>query len=233
MAETVVITGASRGIGKAAAELFSQKGYNVVGTFFETPQESSAIDYAKTDLSKADDIAKLAEYVKKHYGGADILINNAGIALQRLFTDCSETDYDRVMNTNTKACFLTCKAFLPYMINRKHGSIVNISSIWGITGASLEVIYSMSKAAIIGLTKALAKEVGPSGIRVNAVAPGVIDTDMNSQLSVNDLREISDNTPLCRIGTPPQIAKTIFFLCSEQADFITGQVLTVDGGFIC
>jgi 3-oxoacyl-[acyl-carrier protein] reductase len=232
LAETVIITGASRGIGKASAELFSQKGYNVVGTYNNAPQESSAIDYVKTDLSKPDDITKLAEYVKKHYGGTDILVNNAGIALQKLFNDCSESDYDRVMNINTKACFLTCKAFLPYMINQKRGSIVNVSSIWGITGASCEVIYSLSKAAVIGLTKALAKDTGPSGIRVNAVAPGVIDTDMNRHLSADDLREITDSTPLCRTGTPLEIAKTIFFLCSKQAEFITGQVLTVDGGFI-
>jgi 3-oxoacyl-[acyl-carrier protein] reductase len=232
LAETALITGASRGIGKAAAELFSQNGYNVIGTYNNTPQKSSAIDYVKTDLSNPYEIAALSEYVKKHYGGADILVNNAGIALQKLFTDCTESDFDMVMNTNVKACFLTCKAFLPYMINQKRGAIVNVSSIWGITGASCEVIYSLSKAAIIGLTKALAKEVGPSGIRVNAVAPGVIDTDMNRNFNTDDLREIMDGTPLCRIGTPLEIAKTIFFLCSEQAEFITGQVITVDGGFI-
>jgi 3-oxoacyl-[acyl-carrier protein] reductase len=232
LADTVLVTGASRGIGKATAELFSQKGYNVIGTFYKTPQKSSAIDYVKTDFSKPDDILKLAEYVKKNYGGADILINNAGIALQKLFTDCTESDYDRVMDINVKAYYLSCKAFLPYMINRKRGAIVNVSSIWGITGASCEVIYSISKAAVIGLTKALAKEAGPSGIRVNAVAPGVIDTDMNKNLDDESVSEIIGNTPLSRLGNASEIAKAIFFLCSEQAEFITGQVLTVDGGFI-
>jgi 3-oxoacyl-[acyl-carrier protein] reductase len=230
LAKKALITGASRGIGKAAAELFSQKGYTVVGTYLNTPQKSAAIDYVKTDLSNPDDILKLAEYIKKNYGGADVLVNNAGIALQKLFTDCSESDYDRVMNINAKSYFLTCKVFLPYMIGQKRGAIVNVSSIWGIAGASCETLYSMSKAAVIGLTKALAKEVGPSGIRVNAVAPGVIDTDMNRNLSEDDLREIADSTSLCRIGTPLEIAKTILFLCSDN--FITGQVITVDGGFI-
>jgi 3-oxoacyl-[acyl-carrier protein] reductase len=232
LADTVVVTGASRGIGKSTAELFCEKGYNVIGTYHNTPQSSSVIDYVKTDLSQSSDITKFADYVKKTYGGADILVNNAGIAMQKLITDTDESDYEIIMNTNVRAYFLTCKAFLPYMIHRKNGSIVNVSSIWGITGSSCEVLYSMSKAAVIGLTKALAKEAGPSGIRVNAVAPGVIDTDMNRKLDDESIEQIKENTPLGKIGTVKEAAKAIYFLCSDKASFITGQVLTVDGGFI-
>jgi 3-oxoacyl-[acyl-carrier protein] reductase len=232
LAETVVITGASRGIGLSCAELFAAKGYTVVGSFLNTEIKSDKIDFYKADMSSESDIKKFSEYVKKNYGGADILINNAGVALQKLITDTTETDVERIMSVNAKAYFLTSKAFLPHMIHQKRGAIVNISSIWGITGASCEALYSMSKAAVIGLTKALAKEVGPSGIRVNAVAPGVIDTDMNSNLSAADKKEIIENTPLLRIGTPSDIAEAVHFLASEKASFITGQVLTVDGGYI-
>jgi 3-oxoacyl-[acyl-carrier protein] reductase len=232
LAETVVITGASRGIGLACAELFVSKGYTVVGNFLNTEIRSDTIDFFLADMSNYDGIKSFSEYVSKNYGGADILINNVGIAEQKLIFDITESDYDRMMNTNAKSHFLCCKEFLPYMISRKHGSIVNISSIWGITGSSCEVHYSMSKAAVIGLTKALAKEVAPSGIRVNTVAPGVIDTDMNCNLSDLDKKEIIENTPISRLGTATDIAKAVYFFASEHSSFITGQVLTVDGGFI-
>jgi 3-oxoacyl-[acyl-carrier protein] reductase len=232
LAETVVITGASRGIGLACAELFSSKGYTVVGSYLNTEIKLNNIDFFRADMSTYDGIKSFSEYVNKNYVAADILINNVGIAEQKLIFDITESDYDRMMNTNAKSYFLCCKEFLPYMISKKHGSIVNISSIWGIAGASCEVHYSMSKAAVIGLTKALAKEVAPSGIRVNAIAPGVIDTDMNGNLSVIDKKEIIENTPLSRLGTVEDIAKAVYFLASEDSSFITGQVLTVDGGFI-
>jgi 3-oxoacyl-[acyl-carrier protein] reductase len=232
LAETVVITGASRGIGLACAKLFASKGYSVVGSFHKTEIKSEKIDFFRADMSSYTGIKKFSEYVDKIYGGADILINNVGIAEQKLINDITESDYDRIMNTNAKSHFLCCKEFLPSMISRKHGSIVNISSIWGITGASCEVSYSMSKAAVIGLTKALAKEVAPSGIRVNAVAPGVIDTDMNANLSETDIKELMENTPLLRLGTEADVANAVYFLASEYSSFITGQVLTVDGGFI-
>jgi 3-oxoacyl-[acyl-carrier protein] reductase len=232
LAETVVITGASRGIGLACAKLFVSKGYTVVGSFLNTDIRSDTIDFFRADMSSSDDIKRLSEYVQSKYGGADILINNVGIAEQKLIFDITESDYDRMMNINAKSHFLCCKEFLPYMISQKHGSIVNISSIWGITGASCEVSYSMSKAAVIGLTKALAKEVAPSGIRVNAVTPGVIDTDMNGNLSDLDKKEIIENTPLSRLGTASDIAEAVYFLASKHSSFITGQVLTVDGGFI-
>jgi 3-oxoacyl-[acyl-carrier protein] reductase len=232
LAEIVVITGASKGIGLACAELFASKGYTVVGSYLNTEIMSDTIDFFRADMSIYDGIKSFSEYVKKNYGGADILINNVGIAEQKLIFDITELDYDRIMNTNAKSHFLCCKEFLPYMISKKHGSIVNISSIWGIAGSSCEVHYSMSKAAVIGLTKALAKEVAPSGIRVNAVAPGVIDTDMNGNLSALDKKEIIENTPLSRLGTVKDVAKAVYFLASEDSSFITGQVLTVDGGFI-
>jgi 3-oxoacyl-[acyl-carrier protein] reductase len=234
MPKTAVITGASRGIGKACAELFLSKGFAVVGTYLNTPESELAdgVDFIKADVSKSADVENLAAYVERNYGGADILINNAGIADQKLFTDITEHDWDSMMDINAKSVYLCCKAFLPYMINWKSGAIVNISSVWGITGASCEVHYSASKAAVIGLTKALAKETAPSGVRVNAIAPGVIDTDMNRKLSPSDIADIMSDTPLCRLGTPEDIARAVYFLCSGEASFITGQVLTVDGGFI-
>jgi 3-oxoacyl-[acyl-carrier protein] reductase len=234
MLKTAVITGASRGIGQATAELFLKKGYAVVGTYHKTKKSElfPGIDWVKADVSDKDDITSLSDYVREHFGGADVLVNNAGIAEQKLFSDITEQDWDNIMNVNAKSCFLTCKAFLPYMIRQKRGAIVNISSIWGISGASCEVHYSASKAAVIGFTKALAKETAPSGVRVNAVAPGVIYTDMNRALSPSDIAAITAETPLCRLGTPQDIARAVYFLCSKEADFITGQVLTVDGGFI-
>ena len=166
------------------------------------------------------------------FGPVHILINNAGISRFGLFTDIGEEEWDEVMDTNCKGMYLCCKEALPHMISDKDGAIVNISSMWGQVGASCEVHYSASKAAVIGLTKALAKELGPSNVRVNCVAPGVIQTDMLANVAPDIQRELAEDTPLMRLGTPGDIAKTVCFLCSREAGFITGQVLGVNGGFV-
>ena len=165
-------------------------------------------------------------------GHVDVLINNAAVAYQGLITDTTDVIYDRLMDVNMKGAFNATKAVLPGMINRKDGVIINISSMWGEVGASCEVIYSASKAALLGFTKSLAKEVGPSGIRVNCISPGVVDTPMNSAHGERDMEELSNETPLERIGKPEEIAKATLFLASENASFITGQILGVNGGFI-
>jgi 3-oxoacyl-[acyl-carrier protein] reductase len=163
-------------------------------------------------------------------GDIDILINNAGISRINLFTDISEQEWDDVFDVNIKGMFLVTRAFLPGMIRRKYGKIINISSMWGVTGGSCEVHYSASKAAVIGFTKALAKEEGPSGINVNCIAPGVIETEMNAQLDDEAKRELCEETPLMRLGKPEEIANAALFLASDAASFITGQVICSDGG---
>ena len=157
------------------------------------------------------------------------MVNNAGVALQKLITDTTDDDWQNILSTNLSGVFYGCRAAAKVMVAKKQGSIVNVSSIWGVSGASMEVAYSATKAGIIGLTKALAKELGPSNIRVNCIAPGVIDTEMNHNLSPADLAALADETPLCRIGTPDEVAKSIYFLAND-ADFVTGQVLGTDGG---
>jgi 3-oxoacyl-[acyl-carrier protein] reductase len=170
--------------------------------------------------------------ILRTYRRVDALVNCAGIAHIGLFTDMTEDEWDHLFAVNVRSAFSVTKAVLPGMITRQTGAIVNVSSMWGEVGASCEVAYSATKAALIGLTKALAKEVGPSGVRVNCVAPGVIDTDMNAQLTDDDRAELADETPLCRIGAAAEVAQTILFLCGEGASFITGQVLGVSGGLV-
>lgn len=240
MAQTVFITGGTRGIGRKTAELFWNNGYNVVITFEksektakemkkEYPERFLAI---KCDVSKSEDVKMAFEICKKTFGGADILINNAGISNEKMLCDFSEEEWDRMFDVNVKGMFNTVKEAYGYMVNKKNGNIINISSIWGMVGASCEVPYSASKAAIIGFTKALAKELGPSGIRVNCVAPGVIDTDMNKVHGTDVMEELKEETPLGRIGTPEDVAKAVLFLASEDSSFITGQVISPNGGFI-
>ena len=234
----VLITGASRGIGKEMVYEFSKNGdrvflnYNKSGDKAEKIAEETGAVSIKADISKADEVKKMAEFIHNNYGGIDVIVNNAGISQIKLFTDITENDWDNMFDINVKGMFLVIKAFIGDMINKKKGRIINISSMWGITGGSCEVHYSASKAAVIGFTKALAKELGPSNINVNCVAPGVIDTEMNSHLSEEDLEQLKDETPLCRIGSVSDVAKTVLFLASDNADFITGQVLSVDGGMV-
>lgn len=241
--KTVIVTGASGGIGSAIAATFALNGYNVVINYNNNEtaalslssvlgEKGAAVRIFKADVSDSSQADSLVDFAKSEFGSVDILVNNAGIAQQKLFTDITDDDFDRMFNVNVKSVFNCCRAVLPEMIHNKHGRIVNISSMWGICGASCEVHYSASKAAVIGLTKALAKEVGPSGITVNCVAPGLIDTPMNGNLSEETIKELCEETPVSRIGTPQDVAKAVFFLSSEDSSFITGQVLGVDGGFI-
>ena len=186
----------------------------------------------RADVADAASVNDMIRAVINKFGKIDVLVNNAGIAEQRLFTDITSEAWDRMISVNLTGVFNCIKAVLPGMISRKSGKIVNVSSIWGITGASCEVHYSAAKAAVIGLTKALAKEVGPSNIQVNCVAPGVIDTEMNASLTEADRMAITEETPLGRIGTAEEVASAILYLASPKAGFITGQVLSPNGGVV-
>lgn len=243
MNKTVLITGASRGIGKAAAEAFAKAGYDIAVNYNKS--EDAALSLCaelkklsvralpfRADVADKKAVEEMYFEIEKAFGGASVLVNNAGIAEQSLFTDITEEMWDRMFAVNVKGAYNCTQAVLPKMIHEKYGRIINISSMWGISGASCEVHYSASKAALIGFTKALAKEVGLSGITVNCVAPGVIDTEMNGKLSPETMAELKENTPLGRIGTTRDVAETVLFLASEKASFITGQVISVDGGFI-
>ena len=234
---TVLITGASRGIGAAAAEEFAKKGWHVIINYnkskdnAETLSKKIGATAIKADVSDAVEVTNMYNALHAQGISVDCIVNNAGIASDCLFTDITEEEWGRMFDTNVKSAFLVTKAFLPDMLSKKRGSIINISSIWGETGAALEVHYSASKAALIGMTKALAKELAPSGIRVNCITPGYIDTDMNSCYSPEDVAAITEEIPLCRIGTAAEVAKTTTFLASDSASYITGQVLGVNGGW--
>ena len=236
MRKKVLITGASRGIGYALAKAFAQKGYMVFAAYNKTyePLRQMAIDMeqkgfsvipVKCDVSNAENVKEMF----RQAGHVDILINNAGISQTKLFTDITEDDWDNMMAVNLKSVYLCTKEVLPQMINAKSGNIINISSVWGVTGGSCEVHYSAAKAGVIGLTKALAKELGPSGICVNCIAPGVIKTDMTSDLSSDDKNALIEQTPAGRIGLPGDIAGAALFLAENS--FITGEVINVNGGF--
>lgn len=239
MPSTVLITGASRGIGAAAARLFAQKGWQVAANYCQSEKEARALAAShpgilavQADVADRGQVDRMTKEVLHQFGHIDVLINNAGIAQQKLFTDVTETEWERLFSVNVTGVFHCCQAVLPGMIRRKRGKILNLSSIWGMTGASCEVAYSAAKAAVIGLSKALAKEVGPSGITVNCVAPGVIDTQMNAALDDETRACLREETPLGVLGKPEDVANLLFFLASEQADFITGQVISPNGGFV-
>ena len=184
------------------------------------------------DVSDAGQVRRVSDEITQRFGRIDVLVNNAGIAQIKLFTDTDENDWNRIMGVNAGGIYNMCRAIVPQMISRKNGRIINMSSMWGISGASCEVIYSASKAAVIGFTKALAKELGPSGITVNCIAPGVIDTEMNAELDDETRKELTDEIPLERFGSPEDVAGAVLFLASDQASYITGQVLGVDGGIL-
>lgn len=243
MAKVVLITGASRGIGKAEAEKFARQGYQVIANFNRSEKEMKtfsdsmqkqglALIPIQADVSNAEEAQKMVDETLRQFGHIDVLICNAGIARQGLLTDFTPEDWRMIMSVNLDSVFYCCRAALPSMIRRQKGCIITTSSIWGITGASCEVPYSAAKAGVIGLTKALAKEAGPSGIRVNCIAPGVIDTQMNGNLTAEVLEELREETPLCQIGTPEQIADCAYFLAEDAASFLTGQVISPNGGFL-
>ncbi|MBQ7760884.1 MAG: SDR family oxidoreductase [Clostridia bacterium] len=238
MKKTVFITGGSRGIGACAVRAFRAQGYDVIFTYHNSEDKAYELaneckcTYIYCDTSSSESVNKAIDNVLSMYGSIDILINNAGIDEFALTTDVTDEMWHRMIDTNLSGAFYACRRVLPQMISRKNGVIINISSMWGQVGASCEVHYSVSKAGLIGLTKALAKEVGPSNIRVNCVCPGVIDTDMNSHLTKEDLNALKSDTPLGKIGKPEDIANMLLFLCDDGSSFITGQIFGVNGGYI-
>ena len=236
--KNVLITGGSRGIGKSLVEAFSNAGYKVAFTYNNSTDAALALsrDCAalaiKADSRSENEVLHAVDFARTSLGGIDILINNAGISSFSLFTDITLDEWNEIFSVNVGGAFLYSKAVLPDMISKKWGRIINITSIWGMVGSSCEVHYSASKAALIGLTKALAKELGPSNITVNAIAPGLIDTEMNKTLSESDKAAFCDETPMGRMGKALEIAKSALFLASEDAAFITGDVLNVSGGYV-
>lgn len=243
MSRTALITGASRGIGRAAALLFGANGYNVIVNYASSAKKAeevceiinsaggSALPFC-ADVSDRAAVNAMTAFAEEKFGGVDVLVNNAGIAEQIMFCDITEEKWDRMFDVDVKGVYNCTQSVLPHMVHNKFGRIINVSSMWGITGASCEVHYSAAKAAVIGFTKALAKELGPSGITVNAVAPGVIATEMNGMLDEETMAVLKEETPLERIGTPEDVAETVFFLASEKASFITGETVSVNGGFV-
>lgn len=218
----VLVTGGATGIGKACALLFEKKGYDVYITYNRTEPDYD-VKKIKCDLKNTDEIKTLFD--TEH--GFDILVNNAGVSLIKMINDVTDSDYEAVTAVNERAVYFMCKYALKDMINKKSGAIVNISSMWGQCGASCETLYSMTKAGIIGLTKALAQEVAPSGITVNCVAPGIINTRMNDMFSEDELK---NEVPLGRLGTPNEVAKAVLFFTENP--YITGQILGVNGGIV-
>lgn len=242
MNKTALVTGGAKGIGAAICKALANDGYRIALNYnssFESATElknelSSVthIEIFKADVSDSSDVERMFTEIESVFGGVDVLINNAGIAQQALFTDITDEMWQKMIGVNLTGAFNCCRRALPYMIRNKFGKIINITSMWGEVGASMEVHYSASKAGLIGLTKALAKEVGLSGITVNAVSPGVVETDMMASFSDEVKSSLADETPLGVLGTPENIASAVSFLASDKAGFITGQVVSVNGGFI-
>ena len=241
MSKVVVITGASRGIGRNIAYNLAVNGYTVVANYNasedkalslkeELKNQNIDIDIFKANVCKINEIKKLIDFTVEKYGRIDVLINNAGISEEKLFTDITEEEFDRMIKTNMYSVFFGSQEAARHMIKAHSGCIINISSIYGLTGGSCEVAYSMAKAGVDGLTKALAKELGPSNIRVNSIAPGAIDTDMNSYLSAEDWKQIIQETPLQKVGYPIDITRCVKWLIEDE--FTTGQVISPNGGLV-
>ncbi len=236
MAKTVIVTGGSKGIGEAIVRTLSKEQYNVVLNYNKSEENAKKIqkdlkniDIIKADVSTRKGAKELVEFALHKYNNIDVLINNAGISQTKLFTDITDEDWNNMINTNLNSAFYMCQEVLPNMLHNKNGCIINISSIWGITGASCEVHYSVAKAGMDGLTKSLAKELGPSNIRINSIAPGIINTDMNKMLSTEDRKNIIEEIPLGKIGEPVEIANTVKWLIENS--YTTGQVISVNGGW--
>lgn len=242
--KTAVVTGASRGIGAACAVALAKSGYNVILGYKVNKERAEqlaevlisgygiAAIAVQADVSDSAQADMLIETAYRNFGRVDVLVNNAGIAQFKLFTEITDEEWSNMIGTNLTGVFNCSRAAAKIMINQKSGSIVNISSMWGQVGASCEVHYSASKAGVIGLTQALAKELAPSGVRVNCVCPGVIKTDMLSEIDEETIDALTEETPIGKIGTPKNIADSVAFLSSDRAEFITGQVLGVNGGFV-
>lgn len=243
MNKTVLITGASRGIGKATAEAFAKDGYRVIINYFQSKKKAEQLCEelkgmgcdclaVQADVSKEAEVSDMMGNIRNFSSHIDVLVNNAGVDLQKMLIDTTENEWNRLFDINVKGMFNCCRAVLPEMVKRKYGKIVNISSILGVNGASCEVAYSATKAAVIGFTKALAKEVGPCGINVNCVAPGVVMTDMMRKLGKEALQSLKEITSLGVIGTPEDIAESVLFLASDKSKFTTGQILSPNGGLV-
>lgn len=236
--KTALVTGGSRGIGAAVARQLAADGYRVAVNYCSSRDRAEALAEelggiaVQADISDSVQVGKMVDTVLEKFCQLDILVCNAGVAWQGLVQDMEDAAWRKVLGTDLDGVFFCCRAVLPHMIGRKSGKIVTVSSMWGQVGASCEVAYSAAKAGVIGLTRALAKEVGPSGISVNCVAPGTIDTEMNRNLGPEALRALAEETPLGRIGTAGDVAACVSFLCSPAADFVTGQVLSVNGGLV-
>ncbi len=240
--KSVIVTGGAKGIGAAIVRKLAEQGYGVIMNYKKSREQAEKLEkelaekgysvYAvQADVSQYDEARRIVAICESRYGSVDVLVNNAGVSYVGLLeqTDCEKWNY--VMDNNARSCYNMCRAASNALRDSK-GKIINISSMWGVSGASGESAYAASKAAVIGITKSLAKELSLSGINVNCVAPGFILTDMNSQLSAEAVAEIVEKTPLGRAGLPEDIAETVAFFASDSASFITGQTLTVDGGFI-
>lgn len=241
MKKIILITGASRGIGRDIAKTLSKDNNNIVIANYNKSEKEAIelkerlkdegidIEIIKADVSKRNETKKMVDNVLKEYGKIDVLINNAGISQYKLFNDITDEEWDNIMNTNLKSAFMVTQEAIRNMINNKQGCIINISSIWGVAGAAMEVAYSTSKAGLIGLTKSLAKELGPSNIRVNAIAPGFIDTGMNNRFSEDELQSIKEEIPLERMGDTADITKCVKWLIEDS--YTTGQVISINGGW--
>jgi len=238
--KTAVITGASSGIGEACARLFAQKGYRLFLTYNSREEEMKRIKEEldgltevhiyKVDFSLPYEAERIAEMMARTAENADVLVNNAGMSCFALLQDMTYDEWNKVFNVNTASAFIMTRAFLPSMIRRQKGAVVNVSSVWGLGGSSCEAAYSASKAALIALTKALARETALSGVRVNCVAPGIIDTPMNGHFTDKERRELEESVPMGRYGRSDEIAQTVLFLSEDASSYITGEVISADGG---
>lgn len=240
---SVIITGASKGIGRAMAIQFARRGLHVIINYHKSKdaaeelygklrQKNFSVELSRADVTRREEVDLMVDRCVEKFAGVDILINNAGISQSKLFTDITAGDWDDMLNTNLKGVFYCSQSVLRYMLPRKKGKIINISSVWGMVGASCEAHYSAAKAGVIGLTKALAKELGPSNIQVNCIAPGVVETNMMEPYSMGELDDLKNSIPLMRLGRPQEIAACALFLASGDADYITGQVISPNGGFV-